>query len=258
MVRQTFREIKKKLLAYRLPKVLLLNNVRLDVKHLDDVLEETRIEREWYQDEKSFRDRNEILRAVKAGTLVKIEGNQNYLPIMRYRNPTLVETYPPFLRPSAKGLLDEVGKRWREAWNAAGFDPQVRMSVTSLLRTAAYQKAIVDAGKLADPKSVHTKGEAFDIEARGYYCDETPVNGRAARHGEFHDAFKNLGAEQSPTQFANYDDFEPKYQEILQQILEAMMLEGKIHYVLEYPDTTNATFHICRNPEYQPPDKIAT
>ena len=234
----------------RLPRLLLMSNIKLDDEHKRAVLAENAIEREWYEGVEGFHDLEAILAAAREGLLVKVEPTVNYLPIMRLRNPKLIATYPPFLTPQAKALVDEIGRRWRQEMNKARLDKEIRFALTSLIRTKPYQATIVKAGKLADPDSVHTRGEAFDIDASGYYLGEVPVNARTGLQKQFRQAFKDMEAELKAPEFAEYSEFRPQAMKLLKQVMEQMQSEQKLHFVHEFPDSTNDVFHACRHPEY--------
>ena len=144
---------------------------------------------------------------------------------------------------------DDAGVR---AWprHDVGHD-RIRIAITSLVRTVPYQNTIVKAGKLADPDSAHTRGEAFDIDASGYYIDETPINPRTSMQADFMSAFKEIGADVYDQSFGDFSLYQPRVHELLKDVLERMMAEGKLHFVPEFPGTSNACFHVCRNPEYK-------
>jgi hypothetical protein len=235
-----------------IPKTLLLSTTNLTDSHLQAVLSENEIERSWYEDVPGYRTIDEIRADVETGKLVKVEPDNNIVPIMRLRNPELVDTYPPYLLKDAAVLLIEVGEAWRRAMDQAGLDKTIHIAVTSLIRTTDYQATLVKAGKLADPDSPHTRGAAFDLDASGYYLGETPVNPRNGLHPAFHQAFKELGAELPAPAFGDAKLYNPRVHELLKMALEAMQRAGKLHFVHEFPGTGNDVYHVCYNPEYRP------
>ena len=238
--------------TFKIPQLLLMNNVQLSRQHLEEVLKENEIERQWYRDVLPFESYASILKAAADGGLEKVKPTADYLPILRLRNPALGETYPAYLTKEAKAVLDEIGRTWRQRADAERIDRKVRLAITSLARTQPYQQLIVKAGKLADPESVHTRGEAFDIDASGYYLDNVPINPRQDREKEFAAAFKELGAELDSPHFGDFHLYNPKVHDILHEVMNQLQKEGKLHFVHEYPNTNNAVFHACRNPRYQP------
>ena len=148
---------------------------------------------------------------------------------MRFANPEL-EDWQPYLRRDAASLLYEITKNWRVKMTNAELSRDIRLSVTSLVRTTNYQIKLIELGKLAMLDSAHTKGEAFDIDGCGYYDAEENIN---------------------PRQNKNYRVlYNPLVHQLLQKTLEEMKLEGKLNFVLEYKGSTNQVFHIARSPRY--------
>lgn len=250
MISKLFKKIRDKTYL-RLPGLLLMNNVNLSEEHKREVLKQVKIETEWYKNQPGYESFAHILSAKAKGALVSVTSTRNYAPILRYRNPRLAEVYPPFLSPAAKEILEEVSSRWRDEADKKGIDPEIKLSVTSLIRTIPYQNTIIKAGKLAAPDSVHTRGEAFDIHGSGYYAGEVPVNNFSHKQSDFEQVFKKLNAALTSPAFGDSSLYNPQVREILLFVLSQMQEEGRIHFVNEYPDTANEVFHICRNPSYQ-------
>lgn len=245
-----FKEIKRKFARAFIPARLLKSNLQVGEREKSRVLKEIDVERQWWIDVTGFKTYNEMVSLNGTGKLVKITGNDNYLPILRFRNPELHADYPPYLTVESKKLLDEIGTKWRNEMVRQGFDPKIRLAITSLSRTLSYQKKLVKAGKLADPESVHTKGVAFDIDAGGYYLGEVPINARAEAQNEFKTNFQKISAPIENHPFGDYALYDPKVHQILHKVLENMAKEGKLHFVYEFPNTTNDVFHVCLNPNY--------
>ena len=251
MLNKIIHILRRDILVLRIPKTLLISSIRLDQKHKKEVLAENAIERTWHHKTPPFTSSDQILAAFATKRLAQVEPNGNLLPIRRLRNPQLIATYPSYLTVQAHELLIEVGTNWRKAVKAEGFDNRIRIAITSLIRTKPYQDTLVKAGKLADPDSAHTRGEAFDIDASGYYIDETPINPRTTMQSDFQDAFKELGADVFTDAFGDFSLYQPKVHEILKLVLMDMQKAGKLHFVHEFPGTGNDVFHVCRNPEYK-------
>ena len=250
MLQKILHLLRRDILVLRLPKTLLISSIKLDEKHKREVLAENAIERTWYHKTPGFKSSDQILAAFATKRLAQIVENDDFLPIRRLRNPQLIDTYPSYITSSASNLLIEIGTEWRTSMREQGFDDRIRIAVTSLIRTNAYQNTLVKAGKLADPDSAHTRGEAFDLDASGYYIDETPINPRTAMQDDFKKAFKELGAEVFEQSFGDFSLYQPKVHEILKSVLIDMQAAGKLHFVHEFPGTGNDVYHICRNPEY--------
>lgn len=251
MLNKILHRLRRNILVLRVPETLLISNIKLDQSHLNEVLAENAIERSWYRKTPGFMTSDAILAAFATKRLALVEADANLLPIRRLRNPQLIDMYPSYLSTEANKVLIEIGIKWREAMKLEGFDGRIRIAVTSLVRTVPYQNTIVKAGKLADPDSAHTRGEAFDIDASGYYIDETPINPRTAMQADFMTAFKDMGADVFNQSFGDFSLYQPRVHELLKTVLEEMMAEEKLHFVPEFPGTTNACYHICRNPEYK-------
>jgi hypothetical protein len=252
MVKRIIDQVRRRFVGLNLPQTLLLSNIQPDQAHKQAVLSENAIERRWYKNTPRFENLAQILAAAGTGRLAKVDASANYLPIMRLRNPKVMESYPPYLTKPAKKLLDEIGTSWRQQAEKAGLDKNIRLAVTSLVRTVPYQDTIVAAGKLADPGSAHTTGEAFDIDASGYYLGETAINNRGNLQGLFQKAFIEMGADMPSAKFGDYSLYRPQAHHILKEVLIKLQAESKLHFVHEFPNTGNDVFHVCRNPHYLP------
>lgn len=230
---------------------LLISNVPLSSDHYEQIKAETEIEREWYKEVTPFASYEHINAAVIAGKLTKVEPARDYLPILRFRNPDLHETYPPFLKLKTKRLLDEVTSRWRTLALKKGINERIRLAISALVMSESYRNKLLQSDKLAIDKGPHVLGEAFDIDGCGYYLGDIPINPRPKTQGEWDAAFAHMGVSIPRPDFDSYSKYDPKVHETLKRILDIMMTEGKLHYVLEFPETTNASFHICRHPDYR-------
>jgi hypothetical protein len=251
MLKKLYKWLHRDLKILRLPKTLLISSIRLDEKHKREVLAENAIERSWYHKTPQFKSAEQILAAYTTKRLAQVIPSTNFLPIMRLRNPQLVSTYPSYLTKDAYALLLKIGEQWRLKMVEEKLDNQIRIAVTSLIRTQTYQNTLVAAGKLADPDSAHTRGEAFDLDASGFYIGETPINPRTALQEDFRTAFRSLGAEVSDQVFGDFGLYNHRVHEILKNVLKDMMASGDLHFVHEFPDSGNDVFHVCRNPEFK-------
>ncbi|NOY35435.1 MAG: hypothetical protein GXP44_00715 [bacterium] len=222
-------ESKKEVLA------LLSKGVAAEKEELEEVRKLSEMERAWWRDFPPYETNEEILDDFEKGILAKIGDDGNLKLIMRFSNPEL-EKWQPYLNKEAARLLREVGERWREKMKAAGLPDDIRLAVTSLVRTKEYQKEIISAGKLAMPDSPHTKGQSFDIDGCGYYIEDSVVN---------------------PRQCENYREiYKPLVHQILKEVLEEMKNEGRLSYIQEYKNTGNQCFHTTRNPSRLFPQNI--
>lgn len=251
MFKKIYHWLHRDVRILRLPRTLLISTIKLDQKHKREVLAENAIERSWYHKTPGFKSSEQILAAFGTKRLAQVVENDNFLPIRRLRNPQLVSTYPAYLTTDANTLLLEIGQAWRMQMKAEKLDPSIRLAITSLVRTVPYQNTLVKAGKLADPDSAHTRGEAFDLDASGYYIGDIPINPRTAMQADFKSAFKELGAEVYDQSFGDFALYQPHVHGILKEVLLSFQAAGKLHFVHEFPGTGNDVFHVCRNPEYR-------
>lgn len=237
--------------SIKLPKILMTSNIPVNKEDLEKVSIDHKIEREWYKDIPVFRDSSAIKTAFQKGILVRVEETENFQPIMRLRNHELEEQYPPFLTKKAYMLLIEICREWRDQMNKEGINPNIRLAITSLTRSYDYQQEIVASGKLALSDGPHLRGEAFDIDGCGYYNWDKPVNPRQKQVGQkFQEAFEELGAGLKKPEIEDYSHYQPRVHQILQEVLERKAKEGVLHYLHEFPNTTNTVYHIARNPNY--------
>ncbi len=216
---------------------------------IDQVIRDTAIEREWLKDALVYVDIKSIKDAFLSGRLEKINPEHNYLPIMRFRNPELNDKYPPYLDTQAKEVLNMIGDLWRTKMTESGFDEGIRFSITSMVRSAEYQKSIVEAGKLASQDSAHTYGYAFDIDARAYYfgedsISEVPLEQQRAYENEF----KSFGIDTVESPIDKTRPYDQRVMTILAEVLDDLQDKGLIHYLHELPGTQSSAFHVCVKP----------
>lgn len=224
------RGMKTKILKNKDEVLELLSKGAIAKKEeLEEVRKLSETERAWWKDFPPYETNEQILDDFEKGVLAKIEDDENLKLIMRFLNPEL-EKWQPYLNKYTVALLCEVGGRWREKMKAAGLPDNIRLPVTSLIRTKKYQEEIISAGKLAMPDSPHTKGQSFDIDGCGYYIEDSVVN---------------------PRQCENYQEiYRPLVHQILKEVLDEMKNEGYLSYIQENKNTGNQCFHITRNPAH--------
>lgn len=137
------------------------------------------VERAWFdslEDVSVFETDKEIVEAHDNGVLVVVNGGTGFAPIKRLRewtpdrsNPSHEFHYsPPFLVPEARFALEAIALSWSRTTASRAL-----LSVTSMTRSAQYQRGIVgaDGHKIAvDPDiqpSSHQTGYAFDVDGCG-------------------------------------------------------------------------------------------
>lgn len=252
---KTPKDMAKQAIVAETPNLAKISTIKVvDPKHIQEILKENAVERQWYSSVPPFKSLNAILKAYKAGRLVKVVPTDTYATIMRLRNPKLMSMYAPFLTPNAKALLEEVCTRCHNQIVAEGLDSRIRLAVTSLTRTTTYQATLIAAGRLADPESAHMRGEVFDVDASGYYLSDTPVHPRKSLDSSIKQAFKKLGADMVAPEIGDISTYKPRVHQILRGVLVQMAAENKLHFAHEYPNTNNDLYHVCRNPDYKPAD----
>lgn len=224
-----------------------------DLKETERIKHATLIERKWWRHQHPYQNYAAISDDVKELTLVMVKPTKNYLPALRFRNPKLHHLYPPFLEWYTKQLLDELTDVWRERMNQSKQDIDIRLAIANMTITEDYQKQLVASGKLAILGNPHVRGVAFDIDASAYYLGEIPVNDRKKVKNQYSEKFTSAGAYVKAPEYLN---FSSKLTQLPLTLFEEVLAEfkdqKKLNFVHEYPGTNNSSFHICRNPEYQP------
>lgn len=187
------------------------------------------IELDWWGDSKTYASTEDITKDVETGALAEVSSDENLYLIMRFQNPDL-EKWQPYLTKEARDLLQDIGKRWRLEMNKNNLPRNIKLAVTNLVISKEYRDEIIKLGRLATDKASHAKGQSMDIDGCGYYQDDEPINPRFTE---------------------NYAEvYKPEVHKILKKILDKMSGEGYLHYVLEFEDTNNQSFHITRSPSY--------
>lgn len=228
-------------------------------KDLANIDENLARERQWYSQAFRFQDHQAALGGLASNKLVSVQGDDNFRLIRRLRNTDLDHIYPPLLTPSAAESLKDIGDLWRKSVTELGVPAEVKLSVTSLLRSQEYQDKIVASGKLAVSDSTHVTGNAFDIDLGGYYVDlgygrEATVSLRhPVDQQNIASAFSldlGVGGEE-PHLRQGPEHFLPAVPEALKTVLFAMHDHGLINSFVEMDGTPNATVHVAPSPGLQ-------
>jgi Family of unknown function (DUF5715) len=221
-----------------------------------DLAQKTQREEQWYAGFPVFETNTAILEAVRAQRLVAVAGDGNVELIGRFRNPDLHGQFPPYLLRGSRDALQSLGSFWRNAMHREGLDPldEVRLAVTSLVRSGETQRKLVaDTSKLANPKSTHRNGAAFDIDASAYYM---------VQHGELisvqhpdrdQKIVRAIGktlAAKSAGEAAriSQNDYDPKVMQVLLHVVSGLHRGERINRIVEYEGTANQCVHIAPNP----------
>lgn len=232
-----------------------------ELENLDSALER---ERAWYSESPRFKDERDLTAAIASGDLVQVHQSPHSRPVARFYKGG-VPGFDPFLSERAWRLLHDFTDRWYDRLIDLQEDQRpviidlasVRLAVTSMVRHQEYQNALVAGGRLASPDSTHCTGNAFDIDASGYYLVES--NGRAVscvderrraastRIGEL--LANSLGA--MPETLSPRDSqYFPGVTQAAIDVAKSFHAEGAINLVEEFAGTENACLHIAVNPEY--------
>lgn len=177
--------------------------------------------------------------AIEQGKLIKIppvgfvDGSNNY----GYKVIGKLQSgkEPRLIRPEAEALLYIISKKWRDRIKLQRDLPQnqVFISVTSLFRSAEFQRELIEEGANAAEVSSHQAGMTIDIDPNGFYAGPE---------------LKSVNVEMG--------SIEPIYKIVLADVLSDLspdkcnlilekgyrVIDGKIQ---EY----DSCFHICVKPE---------
>lgn len=210
------------------------------------VLAELATEQQWVEDADlgSYATDPDILLDVSVDRLTMVTHGVGFLATSKLRywapshsNPAHHLHYsPPALALPAARMLQSIGREWN--MRAPRTAPDLLLSVTSMTRSELYQHALVTkAGdrKLAAPKSTHTTGYAFDLDACGMYLQGPlgGVEGINPRNPNRYDAMAEAIAEARAR---------------LRAVLAEQEEVGTLHAIEELPGTQQHVFHVAINP----------
>lgn len=225
---------------------------------IEAALAQTQQERDWYQHHERFPDTAAVLSAVAVGTLVKVEGDDNILPIYRLRQGGDHHTYSPHLLPGSALALAAVGRLWRQQLVRQGIErPEVRLATTSLVRSERRQAELVAGGALAVPESTHCVGAAFDLDASSYYVDGPDGAPRSTPHpGRDQQRLQDIArylADENPNRQAEPlriapESFDERIVDELLVVTGELAEQEYINRLVEFAGTENQCLHIAPNP----------
>lgn len=217
----------------------------------------TERERAWYADAKRYETNDDVMNAVIDGELVLVEGDANFAPIGRLRNPELHWQFSPYLRGASLACLQEIGRAWRTELQTQGLDdPQLRLAVTSMVRSEAKQAVIVsDPTKFASPDSMHCVGAAFDIDASAYYYQADDGRLLSVAHpGRNKTAVQKIGQVIGSLSETTYTlpeagrPYDPRITDALLAVANRLHDAGAVSRILEFVGTENQCVHITPHP----------
>lgn len=231
---------------------------KTDQVELDTIFALTAREREWYAAHPHFGSEADIADAFAEERIVEVGPDDNIMPIYRLR--TMPDEYPPYLLPSSAAAVGAIGRLWRSRLAVHDIDaPDVRLPITSMVRTELMQQALVKAGALAVAGSTHCAGAAFDIDASSYYMiaqDGLPLSVPDPRRDieKAHKIADFLIARSPetgalPMRVADHGSFDSRITSAL--LVTTLELErgGYINRIVEFRKTPNQCLHIAPNPD---------
>lgn len=215
-------------------------------------------ERHWYAEAERYQNYSHIQSAVKSGHLLKVRPHRGaYHMPERFVNPNTHHLFSPYLAPHAHKALGELALLFRRAADDAGISDDVRISVTSMVRSQEYQNEIIKNGQLALPDSTHTTGGAFDVQSKGYFLVRNGVIYAVnkldqAKTESITGAFKKAyGETQSAHVRAPIEWFDDTICQAIEVAVDKMALWGLVNKVNEFVGTSNQCFHIGVNPDFE-------
>ncbi len=199
------------------------------IKELDRVRALAQIELDWWKDNII----SDPVKALAKGDLVEVptEG-ESYGMIRALRE----DDEPRFLNPQALNMLNVIQIEWSKRIKASGLQPDVVLSISSLYRSEELQQKLINQGENAAEVSSHQAGAAIDFDPTGYY----------------------KGKERKPVSSRLDNGYDPKYTEILRDILQELHEQGRINFIHEYKiENINgevgkrlACYHVCVSPDF--------
>ena len=211
-------------------------------------------EKEWYANAPQFWTNEEIETAYLAGQLQRVESSPDVQLLRRFNDDP--DKYKAYGTPEIVTLVDVFGGLWRKNLEQNGInDPNLRLALTSLVRSLKYQVELIESGTLATMDSTHTKAAAVDFDVSGYY--RINDQGIAVSHGHPErkaqqdnsrvDLARTFGAACLTHVEYDYD------QRIMGCAIDAAMElheSEHVNLVHEFPGTSNAVLHMAVNPNY--------
>lgn len=226
--------------------------------HLADQSMDHALSREyrWYAGTNRFADVQVVREAVSAGVLVEFTDDADLRRLPRFSND--VDGFWPFLTKPALDVAKDMGILWREIL-AAEFGivrPELRLAVTSMVRTLEYQRLLVEGGRYASQTSTHCVGAAFDLDDSSYYRQEADGSFVSCANPEAIEA-RTAAAEvirrrmadgTPPMRFDN--EYDPRVNIAAEMAATYMHENGLINRLKEFPDKPYSVLHVAANPDY--------
>lgn len=241
------------------PKRKLVQKSQTDVTKKDQLQmeQDSKLELGWHKDTHRYQTNQDVQHAYQEGQLVKIGITKDYRPITRLLNPDTDLQYPPYLRPEAKKVLDELASIWRSKVKKEyeGTYSKVLLPLTFLVCSEDYKKELLKTpGKILNSEGTHATGYTFDIDASSYYIQDGENFFSVADPRRNPDIVqqntKNLikiGGSKMHTLHTS-EPYNKRLTDILVETARDLQASGKANVILEYADTQNQCLHICVKP----------
>lgn len=217
---------------------------------------------DWHRDTPRFNGVAELAGAVVSGSLVELKDDDNIRLIARF-TPDMDQAQPgfwPYLTPGALLVAQEFGRLWRHilATEFGVERPDVRLPITSLVRTVPYQMDLVAGGRFASPDSTHMTGWAFDTDNGSYYKQQEDglwvscahPGGRGQRKDAAEAIRQRYGMDPEAKLFRQVFDreYDPRINEAGYMAAKILHDKEVTNLVLEFPGQPYSVLHQGVNP----------
>ncbi|MDQ5913400.1 MAG: hypothetical protein QG623_18 [Patescibacteria group bacterium] len=240
-------------------KKRLVQQSLIDVTKKDQlqIERDSKLELTWHQETPRFQTNEEIQEAYRIGELVKIGVTKDYRPITRLLNSDTDLQYPPYLRPNAKKVLDELASIWRSKVKhkyGKQYDNAL-LPLTFLVCSEAYKKELLKTkGKILNSQGTHPTGYTFDVDASSYYLKKgdqffsvaDPRRDAAIIQKSTENLIKIGGSKHHTLRTS--EPYNEHLTNLLVETARELHSSGKANVILEYPGTQNQCLHICVKP----------
>ncbi len=212
-------------------------------------------ERAWYAGAERFATDHDVDLAIKAGRLVLVSDDNNLRRIGRFRLPE--HRHPAAaVTPPTLAAMQLFGQTWRAQLSLFDISQErtLRLAVTSMVRSQAYQNKLVQANALAVQDSTHCTGGAFDVDNSGYYRlvgSEVVAYGhpeRVQQRAELHRSIDNNLGRLRDTIY--HDDYDERVTQAALAAAKILGEQGLLNVVPEFQGSPNAVLHMAVNPAF--------
>ncbi|HRV76399.1 MAG: hypothetical protein H6799_00955 [Candidatus Nomurabacteria bacterium] len=241
------------------PKRKLVQKSQTEVTKKDQlqIEQDSKQELNWHKQTPRYQTNQDIQVAFQKRELVKIGETKDYRPITRLLNPDTDLQYPPYLRPEAKKVLDELASIWRSKVRSKyknGYS-NVLLPLTFLVCSEDYKKELLKTpGKILNSEGTHATGYTFDIDASSYYIKEGDNFFSVADPRRNPDIIQQntenlikIGGSKMHT-LRTSKPYNKQLTDLLVETAQELHASGKANVILEYAGSQNQCLHICVKP----------